>query len=79
MAIESQSALPSAVSGRFTMATNDPNLGGHKPHDGRTAITVARDQVIDLVSDHPGMTWKTHVHCQCGSSRAMRRTASDFI
>jgi hypothetical protein len=42
------------------------------------AIAVARDQVIDHVRITRGMKWKTHVHRQRGSSRAMRSTASNF-
>jgi hypothetical protein len=34
------------------MATNDPNSAGCKRHDGRPAIAVARDQIIDRVADH---------------------------
>ena len=42
-------------------------------------IAVARDQVIDLVRNHLWDRWRAHVHCHPGSSRAMRRAASDFM
>jgi len=42
-----------AVSGRFTMATNDPNSAGCNVTTAEPAIAVARDQFIDGVADYP--------------------------
>jgi hypothetical protein len=42
------------------------------------AIAVARYQVLDRVADHPWDEVEDPVHCQRGSSRAMRSAASDF-
>src|SRR3981081_2734081 len=49
-----------AISGRFTMATNDPHSAGCKRHDGRTSDSgCARGSLQDAAGPGPDRALKT--------------------
>jgi hypothetical protein len=55
-----------AVSGWFTMATNDPNSAGYKRHDGRTSDSVFDAFFIKPYKPEDIASWIRHRHSSTG-------------